>query len=459
LSRALVEGDPALRAAAGTALGIVRREARDALPALASARFDGDPAVERAAVEALGRLESGPVGHAAAGPAPADAKALATALADPVSAAATIESLAAGDPTSVALLRDALDDVDPVVRVRAAEALGGLGPLARGAEFSLLPLAKDPDPGVRAAALRSLVRIAATVPEAQTAFAAALNDADARVRYQALAGVTSVPRPSPAALRACAAALVDGDPGRTALAVEAAVRWKTPPDHAFWLAVVKLLETAPPSARVAAIRATSSSLDATHPLLVPVIDLAAVADATPVRAAAREAVVGRARKSPAVLAALVAHWYDAEASTANAYRELFAAVGDAAVPALAPYVGKGNEAKALQAVDLLDRSGAALLKSASLVLESSNGALAAVTWRVTAAFLDRRQAGVDAVVAALRHKSPAVRAGAAQLIARARGAFSPLLDALDEALRDAEAIEKDPAVAAAMRKAMEFRMR
>jgi HEAT repeat protein/lysophospholipase L1-like esterase len=145
LFRALRSGEPAERASAARALGLL--QAREAVPALARALRDDDPAVRARVALALAHIGE------------------------------------AGD--ALPALRAALRDADPWVREEAARALGLLAQPDPALTDGLLAALSDAAAGVRRHAARALARVGPEAPQVRAALARATADADERVRHEA----------------------------------------------------------------------------------------------------------------------------------------------------------------------------------------------------------------------------------------------------------------------------------
>jgi HEAT repeat protein len=145
LFRALRSGEPAERASAARALGLL--QAREAVPALARALRDDEPAVRARVALSLAHIGE------------------------------------AGD--ALPALRAALRDADPWVREEAARALGLLAQPDPALTEGLLAALSDAAAGVRRHAARALARVGPEAPQVRAALARATADADERVRHEA----------------------------------------------------------------------------------------------------------------------------------------------------------------------------------------------------------------------------------------------------------------------------------
>ncbi len=138
---------PAERARAALALGLLKSE--EAVPGLAALLSAGDPEAQRVAAEALAAIGT-----------PAAMAALMAPLADPQMTSArhaAMGGLEAAGQSAVAPLAAALHDGNAVVRANAAEMLGWLK--SADAVAGLARLLSDPDPAVQAQAAWALGEI------------------------------------------------------------------------------------------------------------------------------------------------------------------------------------------------------------------------------------------------------------------------------------------------------------
>ncbi|WP_030161980.1 fumarate reductase/succinate dehydrogenase flavoprotein subunit [Streptomyces sp. NRRL S-244] len=221
----LTDPDPAVRAAAVTAIG--ETVPAGAGPELAARLGDADPAVRAAAAAALRELLEVLPGDPELGA----ALRAALPVPDPVVRAAALEALRALRLGGAGLYAESLADPDPEVRIHAVRALvsvdavaalaraaadparevrvavaKGLAAVHAPAPAPLDPLLADPDPLVRAAALAALAATGCRGPYAATAVAALADPA-----WQVRAGAaTALSAADPAtAVAALAAALKD----------------------------------------------------------------------------------------------------------------------------------------------------------------------------------------------------------------------------------------------------------
>ena len=181
LLHAAADGQPEVRAAAASALGLLSSaEAADALVDLGLA--DGDERVREAATEALGECGF-----------PQKRRLLAAALEaedDTRRARATTMLGVLGGPEAGKQLVDALDDRTHEVRAAALEGLSGVE--VAGLSDGLRPHLKNPDPSVRAEVAAHLGRGRAM--DSIDALVQALSDPDEEVRVAALGALGGMGR-------------------------------------------------------------------------------------------------------------------------------------------------------------------------------------------------------------------------------------------------------------------------
>ncbi|WP_329380887.1 fumarate reductase/succinate dehydrogenase flavoprotein subunit [Streptomyces sp. NBC_01351] len=196
----LTDPDPAVRAAAVTALGETVPDG--AGPALAARLTDASPAVRTAAAAALRELLEVLPGDPELG-AGLRAALTSAADADAVVRSAALEALRALRLGDAELYAAALTDADPEVRIHAVRALVSVDALP-----ALAAAAADPAREVRVAVAKGLASVHSPATEVRASLGPLLGDPDPLVRGAALAALASTGCPGRYA-EAAVAALAD----------------------------------------------------------------------------------------------------------------------------------------------------------------------------------------------------------------------------------------------------------